>query len=407
MAYQSPRHRGAPVRSPRSPRMECVPPWAESQVMRSARPSSAQTKEKVVHDFFRRVESHLQDTYGTSMYPPSSPRDRTRPVDQYTWWRLHAAKTNVKQAKEMSPRPLSARATLLPTRPTSARPFGQPSLPAPGSPRSPRGSPRGSPRPVSAFGARYAPPSDYTQRIARANFPGFKPPVANPIIKQATETPWWKQPLPTEEAPAAAAPVAEQPKRRGWGELPPGVTPDDLRSAAAAIKEKLIDKFGSLTKAFRAMDKDASGTVTLEELENYLVVINLNAIRKDVVRALFETIDADESESFDFKEFSRVMSSGDVMKMAKIEDKFDGHEAKRLEAEAQQRAFEEARAKQVGMTVEEYNEYYKGNKMVMGASTEDQQFVQYDKWGKKLAKSNKEANEASNKKAAAALAQYQ
>lgn len=95
------------------------------------------------------------------------------------------------------------------------------------------------------------------------------------------------------------------------------VTEDDVRKAAAQIKEKLVGKFGSLTKAFRAIDEDASGSISIEELNRYLHFLNLDALveRQDVLAALFSTIDVDSSGGFEFTEFARAISLGDSIKI--------------------------------------------------------------------------------------------
>lgn len=98
---------------------------------------------------------------------------------------------------------------------------------------------------------------------------------------------------------------------------PLAVTEHDIKAAAALIKEKLVGKFGTLTKAFRAIDEDASGTISKPELNRYLEFLNLDAmvVRQDVLAALFATIDADASGAFDFTEFSRAISAGDSIKV--------------------------------------------------------------------------------------------
>ena len=144
-----------------------------------------------------------------------------------------------------------------------------------------------------------------------------------------------------------------------------------------------LARFGTLTKAFRAIDEDASGTITREEFQAYLEVLNLNAVaRKDVVTALFELIDADESNSFDFKEFSRVMSAADVMKMTAVQERFDGYQAKIDEAAAADIARRTHEASLVGMTMEEYEDYW-GDAMKQQTSA-DMAVVARDKWGKKI-----------------------
>ena len=107
------------------------------------------------------------------------------------------------------------------------------------------------------------------------------------------------------------------------------------------------------------MDNDGSGTVDIAELERYLEVINLNnSFRPEVKQVMFEMLDADQSNSFDYKEFARVMSAGDVFKMDKVKEVFDGYEAKiqeRKERELKARTHEAAL---VGMTLEEYEAYW-------------------------------------------------
>ena len=95
------------------------------------------------------------------------------------------------------------------------------------------------------------------------------------------------------------------------------VTEADVRQAAALIKEKLVGKFGSLSKAFRGIDENASGTITIEELSRYLGFLNLGALveRQDILGALFSTIDADASGGFDYTEFARAVSAGDSIKI--------------------------------------------------------------------------------------------
>jgi len=192
---------------------------------------------------------------------------------------------------------------------------------------------------------------------------------------------------PVGEEQVAYEEVAEGPKR-GWGELPAGVTGDDIRKACHAIKEKLLDKYGQLTKAFRAIDEDGSGTVTRTEFDNFLHVINLHSVaRKEVMDVLFERIDADSSDSFDFKEFTRVMMAGDVMNMASIAAKVDGFELQRQKEEAEARAALEFKAKQAGMTVEEYQAYWSDVLPGGGFQTSaDMAQVARDRWGKKIGK---------------------
>ena len=279
-------------------------------------------------------------------------------------------KTHVRQAKEAPPHGLGHQ------------------LCSPVSPRAvvtPRASPRESLRSEAAFSARpriMLTPSPWAadvNSLLEEQEQRKRDRIAEKarLAKEAAEA----------EALAKQAAIEEAKKKtRTWGELPPGVIPDDVRKAQRSIKEKLIDKFSNLTNAFRAFDKDGSGTVSRTEFYNYLEVINLNAERKEVMDALFERIDADESDSFDFKEFLRVMNSADVFKMENVKEKIDGYKLKQDNAEMAERKALEMKAKQAGMTVEEYVDYF--NDLPMGAfaqmKSEDMVQVARDRWGKKI-----------------------
>jgi len=341
----------------RSSRDEYGRTLSQHSPIRTPRPSSARPQQSVDR-FFRGggipFQANGYENYGANQ------------MDHAAWWRLHQMKTNAKQAKEKVPI-ASLRLSAQYDNGRQDRPFVQPSLPSPRR------------RPMSAA----ALPATYMQ--AARNYPNFKKPIAN-LVQQNVK--WWE----ADEFKDSQAEVVEEVKKeviqtkRGWGVLPPGVTGDDVRRAAGAIKEKLIDKFGTLTKAFRAIDEDASGTITREELDRYMVVLNLNTVaRPDVITALFELIDADESNNFDYKEFSRVMSAGDVMQMSAVKEKFDGYQAKIDEEKARERAAKEHEARLVGMTVEEYEDYWGATKAIFKQETSaDMAVVLRDKWGKRI-----------------------
>lgn len=255
-------------------------------------------------------------------YDAKDPRTiRPGGMDSYTWWQLHALKQNVRGVKT-----------------------------GPGSGLSPRAAP---PSRMGSSSPRYR-HTGYSPRSFELGTATMYPPFVDPLPKPVREP----TPEVVEEAPAEEVVVDVGPTRK-HGELPPGVTPNDLRRMATSLKEKLIDKCGSLQKAFRAIDKDGSGTIEVAELKNYLEVLNLHhGLRDDVLTALFETIDADASGAFDFKEFSRVMSAADVMNMAKIADRVDGYAEEAKKIAAQERAQKEYAAKQAGMTVEEFDAYW-------------------------------------------------
>ena len=278
----------------------------------SARPSSARP-EQLVENFFRKqamfgydVRDHRK-MFGSGM-------------DPYAYWQKHALEQNLKQVRAATPGSPRARAPPASFRSSSPR-FRQ---------------------------TGYSPRS--FELGTATMFPPFVDPLPKPAKVEVEEE--------VEEEVVEEEIVDVGPTRK-HGELPPGVVPNDLRRMATLLKDKLIDKCGSMQKAFRMVDKDGSGSITSEELWKGLETLNLHhGLREDVFTALFETIDADASGSFDYKEFARVLSASDVMNMVKIADKVDGHLEEQKKIAAQEYAVKEMEAKRAGMTVEEYEKYW-------------------------------------------------
>jgi len=286
-----------------------------------------------VNRLFHRLEQFNID--------PNSPRVLRNP-DQFTWWQLHAARSNLGSLVPANERP---RAGSPRCRPPSARLF----------------------RPTAGF--------ENFPRFAKV-VPKLEPIDAAQVISQALGTPVSEQEAAERLKPKRAT--------RKKGELPPGVTPSDVREVAGQLKAKLIDRFGSLTNAFRRVDVDGSGTISRDELDQFLEIVNLRAaLRKDVIDVLFELVDDDNSGAFDFKEFSRVMNAGDVMNMGAIRTYYDGYEAKMREAKEQEQAAREAQARQAGMTVEEYEAYYSINEHQL-LTSEQMASVARDRFGHKI-----------------------
>jgi len=335
-----------------SPAFASYPSWSQQQVNNTLRDDTGHMLSMAVPHY--------------SMRSTPYPRTSRGEVEPKMHMRLHHMSTHAKAAKELEYHGVPPCATM---QPPKVRPFAQPSVPDYATRRM---------RPASARPAYGMPPPMPYGLPLDAMFPPFKKGLTKRITQAVVAT-HAEAPL-VDEAPAAETKQAQRKQERN-------VSAAELRACAGGLKEKLIDKFGSLTRAFRAVDVDGSGTITRDELNHYLLVVNLHTtFRTDVIDALFEMIDADASGSFDYKEFARVMSSGDVMKMDAVAARFDGYEAKRLEAEAKERAAKEYQAKLVGMTVEEYDAYWNtlpktGHEM---ATSSEMAQVARDRWGHKI-----------------------
>jgi len=109
--------------------------------------------------------------------------------------------------------------------------------------------------------------------------------------------------------PTAIAPVADS-KFDG-----------ELETAHDMIRNKIDTKFGSLRKAFRAIDEDGTGKVGKGEMMRLLVILNLNTqIREEVVAAICDIVDAD-GDGVEYDEFAAMMMSDDIKPLAKKNSK--------------------------------------------------------------------------------------
>ena len=247
------------------------------------------------------------------MMSGQSPKLALRPgqMSAHQWWDLHVLKTNIRRVEEQQ-----------------------------------RGTQRLdqslSPRPVSP-----------RHHASDRWFPGYAPSRPRPL----------KPPTPPQVIEVAPAPANEpeidQPKRRGHGELPKGVTQREVQLASNMIRDKLIDKHNSLHAGFRSLDKDGSGTVTTDEVQKALETYNLVQIRPDVVQVLFELVDADATGEFNYKEFARVMCADDIFRMEAVKQYDRGkYVDDQKAAEAAELARKVAEAARMGMTLEEHTAYW-------------------------------------------------
>jgi hypothetical protein len=100
--------------------------------------------------------------------------------------------------------------------------------------------------------------------------------------------------------------------------LPQGISLEELQSAHDQIKEKLLSKYGSFTRAFRSIDQDGTGFIERHEFERALRTVNLDGIRQPVVLCLLEMMDYDDDDDgeagYDIKyeEFVQFLAADDV-----------------------------------------------------------------------------------------------
>ena len=111
--------------------------------------------------------------------------------------------------------------------------------------------------------------------------------------------------------------------------LPQGISLEELQSAHDQIKEKLLSKYGSFTRAFRSIDQDGTGFIERHEFERALRTVNLDGIRQPVVLCLLEMMDYDDDDDgeagYDIKyeEFVQFLAADDVRTLFPNSDKRD------------------------------------------------------------------------------------
>ena len=339
--------------SPRKNVISMVPAWSAAEVMRTT----------------ARNEDGKLASVGIPGYlirrPGQRPGSAINQSHLNTSMRLAEQQTHARMGKQQPTlRPMPVMGYAMPPREAYPPPFMQPSVYEsslhPVSPRSPRG------RPVSA---RMRPPP---KQLYSPRFPAPK------IVPK--KEPKLPDPEPEKKVEKKVEVVA--PKKRGWGELPPGVTPADLQKMQNMLREKLIDKYGNLMNAFRGFDKDGTGTVDRDELNKMLETLNLHlGAKQELIDVLFELTDADQSGTFEFKEFQRAMNSADIMNMVEVKVQVDGHEEARKKAEAADLAARTHQAALVGMSLEEYEAYWAPTNALFKQMTSEDMALKLDRRG--------------------------
>ena len=298
------------------------------------------TPQELVGLYYQRRNSVLAQYYKVSSQ------------DQFNWWEHYALTTNIRSLRLAGPGGSTS-----PRRSQMGSSF---------TPRGLSARPSLSPRKTRPMSAR-----DYN-----SSFPPYRAPILKPMIAATPTPPGTPSREPTPASRPASARASPAPK--GPPQLRPGVTEKDLRSAQSMIREKLTDRFSTLARAFRNIDTNGSGKISKQEFEFALVTLNLNELRHDVKENLFEFIDCDGSGEFDFQEFNRAITAGDVFKMPEIKKYTDPYAEQAAREAAAAQAQLEKEAADAGMTVEEFQNYYKKSHWGSMTSAEMKQKTQWD-----------------------------
>ena len=299
-------------------------------------------------------------------------------MDPDAWWQTYVVGTHVRNAAtiqqsfrneawadSLGRRPFSPRVSYraapsrggIPSRgstaPSTPRDGSRPTTTrTPISPREPPATPR-----AQRHSLRSAKPgSPRTQFVSYPTFKQYDPSI--------------KPPAQMRDAAVQASPRVDILRIEATREAPildPKNLPDDIRPATdeevVKAQKDICDKFNtrfvSLRRAFRIIDVDASGGITPAEFQEALLANNLHTIREPVVDRLFSLMNVDGDGRIDYLEFCRLLTSDDVFNMKKIAEKVDHKKALAIKQLDEKQAKQEEIARAVGMTVDQYCEYFK------------------------------------------------
>ena len=85
------------------------------------------------------------------------------------------------------------------------------------------------------------------------------------------------------------------------------------------MKTKISSKYGkhSFSSAFKWIDADRTGSINRQEVKDAMVSLNLET-REVVMDNLYDFMDVEKKDGTGYRDFSRVLSSEDVMAEAKL-----------------------------------------------------------------------------------------
>jgi len=156
--------------------------------------------------------------------------------------------------------------------------------------------------------------------------------------------------------------VAKAPKKFM---LPAGITLEELQNSHDQIKEKLLSKYGSFTRAFRSIDQDGTGLIERHEFEQALRAVNLDGIRQPVILCLLDMMDYDDDDDgesgYDIKyeEFVHFLAADDVHSLFPDADKRDHKLGFKKVVHEQKKAAPVQRKHEPPVTAEELHKAHK------------------------------------------------
>jgi len=131
-----------------------------------------------------------------------------------------------------------------------------------------------------------------------------------------------------------------------------------VQSSASMMVDKLMTKYNGLLHAYTTVDANRSGKINRKEFERMLETLNLHNMRREVMDYIFELMDVDGSGGISYKEFARVLTSPDVFSMKAVHRKMTARAPPPRPPDPKKAEQDRRRAASVGLTVQEYLDYY-------------------------------------------------
>jgi len=93
------------------------------------------------------------------------------------------------------------------------------------------------------------------------------------------------------------------------------VPQEEIAEWFSKIQNKMKDRFSEVRRAFRSLDKDASGELDRSEFKQMLDMFNMHAVPNAVIDEIYKLTDFDGDGVISFAEFARLITTDDVNNM--------------------------------------------------------------------------------------------